>query len=187
MKKLVILGLGLLLAVWALAGCGSITSANGKAPVTHATSNAPAPSQSSSAATGSPGTTFAVSDTGTGTSYSVTLNKVVYGLSGANEAYTPDPGKRYVVADFTVRGIKGTTSNNDANSDATIVGSDDQTYSPVFDQVAGYTNFNSGDFTLTPGEKESGAVVFELPDTVDGIRVQWQEFLSDAVGTWELK
>jgi hypothetical protein len=71
------------------------------------------------------------------------------------EFNTPDAGTRFVAAVFRVTGTSG-TSHDDVNLDATANGSDGQVYQPVFSTLAGYTNFNSGDFTVTPNVSETG-------------------------------
>jgi hypothetical protein len=77
-----------------------------------------------------------------------------------------------VGAVFTITGISGTLSD-DANNDATLIGSNGQTYTADFDSIAGYTNFNSGVYNVSAGENSVGAVTFQLPLTVKVTKIEW--------------
>ena len=91
---------------------------------------------------------------------------------GADQFTTPDNGNRFVGAVFTITGISGTFSD-DANNDATLIGSNGQTYTADFDSIAGYTNFNNGEYTVSAGENSAGAVTFQLPLTVKVTKIEW--------------
>ena len=47
-----------------------------------------------------------------------------------------------------------------------LVGSDDQDYTPVFDSLSACTNFDNGEFQLSPSASVTGCVAFQLPDGV---------------------
>ena len=79
----------------------------------------------------------------------VTLTKAIDPAQGADQYTTPNNGFRFVGAVFTLSGVSGTFSD-DANSDATLVGSNGQSYTADFRSIAGVTNFNSGLYNLTP-------------------------------------
>ena len=66
---------------------------------------------------------------------------------------------------FTIQGITG-SSSDDANNDATLIGSNGQTYTAGFNAIAGYTNFNNGDYTVSAGDNSVGAVTFQVPVAV---------------------
>lgn len=174
-----------------LAACGtSVTptsTPSNAAPAAAAQSAAPSPSPSSSGpVSGGIGSSFKVTDS-QGDVYDVTLDKVIDPAQGADQFSTPDNGKRFVAAVFTIRGVSG-TSSDDANSDAVVTGSDTQQYQPDFDDIAGYTNFNSGEFDVTPSQTLTGAVNFQVPTGVTVANVQWvANSFSGAVGTWDLK
>jgi hypothetical protein len=51
---------------------------------------------------------------------------------------------------FRLKGVSGTFSD-DANNDATVIGANGQSYTADFNNIAGYTNFNDGQFNLPPG------------------------------------
>ena len=105
--------------------------------------------------------------------YSVTLTKVVRHAQGSDEFEQPDSGKYFVAAVFKVHGINGYESD-DANNIALLVGNNGQTYSADFSTVSGYTNFNSGDYSVSAGQTQVGAVVFQVPEGVKVSQIQWQ-------------
>lgn len=159
-------------AMLGVAGCGSIakTSASAHtAPAASASSNAaPAPANSLS---GQVGTAYTVTDD-SGNEMSVTLTQVIDPAQGADQFTTPDNGKRFVGAVFSIKGISGTFSD-DANNDATLIGSNGQTYIADFDSIAGYTNFNDGQYNVSAGETSAGAVTFQVPLAVTVAKIEW--------------
>ncbi len=72
---------------------------------------------------------------------------------------------------FTIQGITG-SSSDDANNDATLIGSNGQTYTADFNAIAGYTNFNNGDYTVSAGENSVGAVTFQVPVAVTVTKIE---------------
>jgi hypothetical protein len=103
---------------------------------------------------------------------------------GANQAYTPDAGKRFVAVDFNLHNGSGSTISDDADSDTTVVGTDTQVYTADFSQVSECTNFNNGQYSLTPGESESGCVVFQLPTGVGIKRIAFTIGFEGDVAQW---
>jgi hypothetical protein len=63
--------------------------------------------------------------------------------------------------------------SDDANNDATLIGSNGQTYTADFDSIAGYTNFNNGEYNVSAAENSVGAVIFQLPLTVKVTKIEW--------------
>ncbi len=118
------------------------------------------------------GSYFDVQD-GSGDTYRVTLAKVIDPAQGADEFSTPDNGKRFVGIVFKIEALKGSPQDEDANNDAAIVGSNGQTYSADFDDIAGYTNFDDGTIHVAQGDTETGSVTFQVPDKVKVTEVQW--------------
>jgi hypothetical protein len=118
------------------------------------------------------GSYFDVQDS-SGNTYRVTLAKVIDPAKGSDQFTTPDNGKRFVGAVFTIKALNGSPSNEDANSDAALVGSNGQTYTADFDSIAGYTNFNSGSIDVAQGDTVTGAVTFQVPTGVAVSKVQW--------------
>ena len=86
---------------------------------------------------------------------------------GADQLSQPDSGKRFVAIDFSLRNTSGSTITDDINNDVTLIGTDSQSYTPDFDGVSECTNFNEGEYTLTPGNAESGCVVYQVPNGID--------------------
>ncbi len=138
---------------------------------THNATKKPAPTTTTvpSHGVGSVNTIHSVTGT-----YSVQLTQILDPAQPATPTFTtPKTGDRYVATVFTITDTGTQQVSDDANSDASIIGSDNQSYSPIFSNVAGCTNFNNGEYQLTPGESVSGCVVFEVPATVTVARVQW--------------
>jgi hypothetical protein len=85
----------------------------------------------------------------------------------------PDPGKRFVATSFKITNTGKTALQDDANNNTTVIGTDNQSYPPDFDEISECTNFNDGSYSLGPGESVNGCVVFEMPSAVKVAKVQW--------------
>ena len=118
------------------------------------------------------GTSFQVTRIESGNVSSVTLIKVIDPAKGADEFNTPDNGKRFVGAEFRIKDLSGTT-DDDANSNAVAQGSNSQTYTADFSDIAGCTNFNDGEYNVTAGQSVVGCVVFQVPKGVKTSAIQW--------------
>jgi hypothetical protein len=169
-----------------MVGCGSIVKTTAQA---HPASAAPTrgeatPSPTSSSLSGPVGTPYAVTDA-SGDEMSVTLTQVIDPAQGASQFDTPQSGDRFVGAVFTIKGISG-TSSDDANNDATLIGSNGQTYTADFDDIAAYTNFDDGEYSVSTGESSVGAVTFQIPLGVGISKIEWSANagLSGAPGEW---
>jgi Domain of unknown function (DUF4352) len=125
-----------------------------------------------STATAGIGSYFDVQD-GSGNTYRVTLDKIIDPAQGADQFTQPDNGNRFVGAVFTILAVSGSPSNEDADTDAAIIGGNGQTYTADFDSIAGYTNFNDGQINVAQGETATGAVTFQVPTGVKVSEVQW--------------
>jgi len=148
----------------------------------------PAPSPSTPASLSGPlGTTY--TDTGTydatgaAFGYDVTAVRITDPAYGANEFDAPDPGFRFAGVEFKVTGVSG-YSEDDVNVTASVIGTDGQVYTPVFDDISAGTNFSSGDFNVTAGQSETGWAAFELPAGVRIASVQWQPGIGSQPATW---
>ena len=75
---------------------------------------------------------------------------------------------------FTIQAINGSPQDEDANSDAVLVGSNGQSYTADFSDIAGYTNFNDGQISVAKGGTATGAATFQVPEGVKVAKVQWQ-------------
>jgi hypothetical protein len=154
------------------AGCATTSS-------TTAVVKSPAPHALASPGVGS---SFSERDSD-GNAYQVKLVSVI--SSPAVMDGEPAAGKRVAAIVIRVTGVSGTASG-DAYNDLTVNGADGQVYQPSFDTVVGYTDFNSGDFSVTPGSSQLGAVTFELPVKVNIASASWQSGLVSAPSTWEI-
>jgi hypothetical protein len=145
---------------------------------TAGTTATPTPSASGNLTTGRQappgkvGSSFALED-GSGNTYRVTLVKVIDPARGASQFDSPDNGKRFVGAVFTIKAVTGSPQNEDANNDAVLVGSNGQNYSADFANIVGYTNFDSGTIHVAQGDTVTGAVTFQVPDGLTVSTVQW--------------
>lgn len=117
------------------------------------------------------GTTYQAKDS-SGDAYHVTVIKVLDPATGADSFTMPDKGKRFVGVVLTVRGVSG-NADDDADNNTTLIGSNGQTYTSDVDQIAGYTDFNFGEFNVSPGQVSTGAVTFQVPTGVRVERIQW--------------
>jgi hypothetical protein len=161
-----------------------VAPASTVAPVAPA-STAPTASTASAAAPGTLGSTLNATDAD-GNAYTVTLVKVINPATGSDEFNQPDSGKYLFGAVFTITGKTGSASD-DANNDAVVVGSDDQDYTADFNSIAGYTNFQHGEWNVSPGTAVTGAVTFQLPTGVTVKSVQWGgDLFGGTRGTWNL-
>jgi len=167
---------------------GSAIGSSNKATVTTTTSKTSSGS-SSKASSSSATTTAHVGSTvniGGSKGLSVTLTQVIDPASGADQYTTADAGKRFVAVDMKITNNGTAAFSDDANSDVTLIGTDNQSYTADFDSVSECTNFNSGQFTLSPSESSTGCVVFQVPNGVNTAKVQFQteSGFSGSTGEW---
>ena len=118
------------------------------------------------------GATFTLDD-GTGSSYRVTLVKVIDPARAAGQFSTPASGKRFVGIVFRIKGLTGSPQGEDAITDAVLVGANGRDYPADPNRVAGYANFDDGAIHVTPGQVVTGAVAFQVPASVTVSTVQW--------------
>ena len=175
----------LLIVVINLATSHSIspTATPSTTPSSSQAASSPAPTPSAPL-TATVGGTFKVTDS-SGNVYDVTLQKVIDPAAGSDQFNQPDIGTRFVAAVFKITGVSG-TAKDDSNNSASLTGSNQQVYQPNFDSIAGYTNFNSGDFNVTPGQSEIGAVTFQVPSGVSAAHIQWTVGFSNSTATWNM-
>ena len=170
-----------------LTACGaSVKQEPGNAPSSLPASVRASASASPSNAplTGSIGSTFQVTDDSNNV-YTITLTKVIDPAHGSDQFNSPDNGMRFVAAVFTLTGKSG-TATDDANSNAVITGDNSQQYQPDFNTIAGYTNFDDGQFHLTPGQSVTGAVNFQVPTGISVRNIQWSPMLGQDTATWKV-
>lgn len=155
----------------------AVATGSGNPPASGgAASSAPASAASSGggggSGSGAVGSSYTVQDNN-GDTYQVTLVKVIDPAQGATSFDTPANGKHFVGAVFTIKAIQGSPQNEDADTDAALVGSDGQTYTADFSSIAGYTDFNYGAIKVQQGDSVTGAVTFQVPSGVSISKVQW--------------
>ena len=120
-----------------------------------------------------------------GLNLDVTVTQLIDPATSDNQFETPDAGKRFVAVQVTFADKGSSTVQEDANNEMTILGSDSQIYSADFDSIQGCTNFNDGEYELTPGGTVTGCVNFQVPTAVKVGSVKFSPgILSDVVGTW---
>jgi hypothetical protein len=183
-KVLTILGVLVVLII-----IGAAIGGSNKTTVTTTASKASGGSTSSKSSSSSSTTTAHVGSTvdiGGSKGLAVTLTQIVDPASGSDQYTSPDAGKRFVAAEVKIVNNGTAAFSDDANSDMTLIGSDNQSYTADFDTVSECTNFNSGQFTLAPGESSTGCVVFQVPNGVNTAKVQFQtqSGLSQSTGEW---
>lgn len=108
-----------------------------------------------------------------GNELSVAASQVVDPATAASGSGLADAGYRFVAVELTLSDASGGEIEGDVNFSTTVVGSDNQTYSADFGNVAECSNPVFGLFTLLGGDNSSGCVVFELPT---GVTVQTVSF-----------
>jgi hypothetical protein len=160
-----------IIAISALASHGRGVSTTPSGNSSGAASTA-SPTASHSAAPARIGSYFDVQD-GNGDTYRVTLVKIIDPAQGAGQFFTPDSGKRFVGAVFRIKALSGSPQDEDANSDAVLIGSNGQTYTFDVSDIVGYTNFDNGTIHVAQGDTTTGAVVFQVPDGIKVTEVQW--------------
>lgn len=158
-----------------------VTSCGGGVSTTPSgTTDAPSPSATHVAAPARLGSYLDVQDSG-GDTYGVALIKII-DPAHSTDRITPDNGKRFVSAVFTIKAISGDgPQQEDAENDAALVGSGGQIYIPDIIPITGYTDFAVGEIHAAPGESTTGAVTFQVPTGVKVSKVQWSDFSSFGV------
>ncbi|HTX64038.1 MAG TPA: hypothetical protein VMD28_10380 [Acidimicrobiales bacterium] len=137
------------------------------------------PSRPSPPSPGAIGATETV--TTAGKVYAVRLTAVIDPAQPATPAVTaPKKGDRFVAVHLRITDTGATAVSGDANDAATVIGSNDQAYTPAIVTISGCTNFDFGSFQLSHGQAISGCVAFQLPDGVGVSTVKWSP--TDGVG-----
>lgn len=183
-KILTIIGVLLVIVIVITAiNSGNKTTVNTTATSSNSKSSS---SKSSSSATAHVGSTVNI---GGSKGLAVTLNQIIDPASGADQYTTADAGKRFVAVELKIVNNGSSSYSDDANSDVSVIGSNNQSYTADFDSVSECTNFNEGQYTLASGENITGCVVFQLPNGINVSKVQFQteEGLSQSTGQWSVQ
>ncbi|MDA8310233.1 MAG: hypothetical protein M0Z46_06405 [Actinomycetota bacterium] len=97
--------------------------------------------------------------------------------------FGPTAGTRLVAVEFTIYGAKRYYSH-DADTNATLIGSNSQTYTAsLFDTVLECPRFRPT-FKIGPGLAATGCVVFDVPDNVGLARIAWTTTLTATSFVW---
>jgi hypothetical protein len=125
-----------------------------------------------------------------GSKVAVALNQVIDPATGTDGPPRDTNGSltnsSYVATVITIVDIGSKPIRDDANDDAALIGSDGRDYTPDFDAAVSHCrNFNSGEYSIGPGEKATGCVAFALPAGVAPAALQWAPagFSNDS-GEW---
>lgn len=177
------------IAVLALAGCGSaslVSAPSGTSGATGATSQpvqtiAPteAPTPTAAPLTGPVGTQYSETDTSTNTVYDVTLTSIVDPARTApNYGTAAVAGTHYVVLHFSVLGVAGIVSSDDAQAEAGMTGTDGNPYQTASEarncELSSSLNVPEPYvFSLTPGATGHPCVVFQVLNGVKVGAVTW--------------
>jgi hypothetical protein len=128
--------------------------------------------------------------------YSVTLVRLITDLHWQSTA--PVAGTEPVAAEFRIVNTGHGVIRDDADTDAVIVGSNNQIYGPLAGEgVEGCTDFDNGSFVLAAGARAVGCTLFAIPlaafqdhVTLYGLRmkvakVQWSPDAGQGtIGSW---
>jgi Domain of unknown function (DUF4352) len=165
-----IIGLIVLISIIAAA-----SSSNNPTVTTTASSNNS--SNTASSSTKPAPTTAKVGDTiniGGNQGLAVTLLKITDPAQGADQYTTADAGKRFIAVSVKIINNGTSSFQDDANSNITLIGSDNQSYTFDSSNVSGCTNFSYGTYTLATGASATGCVVFQVPNGVSTSKIQFQ-------------
>lgn len=168
----------------------SSTSPAAHTSTKHSSSGSQQPADNST--TGPVGSTFTVTDTnqnGATVKYSVTLDKVIQHAAPDNSFDTAPAGDHLAAAEFTIKGLVG-DDQDDANNNASVTGTNSQTYNSGIEGVAAGTNFSNGQYNTSPRSVSIGWVSFEVKDGVHVASVQWgpDSGMSDETpATWTVR
>ena len=88
---------------------------------------------------------------------------------------------------FKIKALKGSPHDEDANNDAVLVGSNGQSYTADFSEIAGYTNFDHGTLQVAQGDTETGSVTFQVPDGVKLAKVHWTPGTFGSAVQWDAR
>lgn len=117
-----------------------------------------------------------------GVPLTVTLKQVIDPARAALSEKPPS-GMRFVAAKFTVTDRSASQDLTDsADDNASLVGSNNQVYSPYLATASGCTNFDNGQYRLGPKESATGCVMFQVPAAVGVAEVKWTT--NSGFGNW---
>lgn len=92
----------------------------------------------------------------------VSLQKVIDPAHGS-QFFKPMPGDRFVGLRFVVEELTGSTLFDDIDLDVRAIGTNGQTYQPVFVTIVGCNNFDGGLVVLSGHQSASSCAVVQMP------------------------
>jgi len=115
-----------------------------------------------------------------------TLVQVIDPATASSQYASADAGKHFVGTKFQLTNKGSASYSDNANTDVTVIGSDNQSYTADFNTIDSCTDFSSGSFTLGAGASATGCVTFQLPNGVTVAKVQFatQSGFSGSTGEW---
>jgi hypothetical protein len=133
----------------------------------------------------SPGSVLSFKDEN-GNPYRVQAVQVIDPAQGADQYTTPNAGDRFVAVVFKITDTGSNQISDDANNNASVIASNDQTYTADFDSVSECTNFKSGEYQLAKGQAVTGCVVFQVPTDLKVTTVEWSPGFGENFGEWKV-
>ncbi len=114
-----------------------------------------------------PSTNTAISTDENGNKVEVTLLAVFDPASWSSATgFPPNAGYRYVGIEYKLTDISKHTESDSADNDASVVGSNDEVYTTDLDSITECTDFNDGQWSLSPGTSVIGCSTFQIPNGV---------------------
>ena len=124
-------------------------------------------------------------DDGQGDTATVTLVRVIDPAQSSNQFETPEPGYRYVAAEFKIVNT-GKAFEPEPTSDTTAFDSAAHSYNTWYSDIAGCPSFASN-LTLNPGDVADGCVMFQVPSGAQISKIEYVEQEGGGAGTWTLQ
>jgi len=110
--------------------------------------------------------------TGAGHHFSIELSQVVDPAHATGNA-SPKHGRRFVAALFKLTNNSADGISGDANADADVIASDDQTYSPAHISLTECNGTSGSAYHLASGKSGTSCVAFEVPTNATVQKVQF--------------
>lgn len=119
-----------------------------------------------------------------GQQIAVTLTEIVSPATVPNG--WGEAGKSYIATKLRIENTGTTTIVGNSQSDVSVIGSDDQSYTADFATVTECSDFTDGWFLIAAGSSKAGCVVFALPTgvTVAKVRYSPSSGISQDIGEW---
>ncbi|UQX13415.1 DUF4352 domain-containing protein [Candidatus Mycobacterium methanotrophicum] len=119
-----------------------------------------------------------------------TLSQIINPATGTDGPPTDDNGNAngstYIAAMLTINNTSTSARKDDADNDAVLIGSDNQSYTPDFHSVTECTDFSNGEYQLGPGESANGCVVFVVPPGITPAKFKYtpSSGFGNSFGEW---